>query len=136
MPSGDQAGVLAAFDELFDALVDRRDAAAGTRMFVADADAVMWGSEQEECATGHAEIAELHRGIAGSSGALAFRWHQRHAHVDRDVAWVNADGEVTVTRVGAAPRTTPYRLTAVLVRRQGRWRWHTFNGSEPHATLS
>jgi hypothetical protein len=45
-----------------------------------------------------------------------------------------ADGEVAVTPAGAAPRTSPYRLTAVLVRRDGEWRWHTFNGSEPNGT--
>jgi ketosteroid isomerase-like protein len=70
--------------------------------------------------------------IADVADDLSFRWHQRHIHVEQDVAWVNADGEVTVARAGAAPRTTPYRLTAVLVRRQGTWRWHTFNGSEPN----
>jgi ketosteroid isomerase-like protein len=89
-------------------------------------------SEQDERGTGSAEIAALHRGIADFAGEISFRWHHRHAHVAHDVAWVNADGEVTVTPAGAAPRTSPYRLTAVLVRRDGEWRWHTFNGSEPN----
>jgi ketosteroid isomerase-like protein len=132
VPTGDQADVLAAVDELFDALAGRRDANAGTRRFLDDPDTVMWGSEQDERGTGPAEIAALHRGIANFAGELSFRWHHRRAHVDHDVAWVNADGEVTVTPAGAAPRTSPYRLTAVLVRRDGEWRWHTFNGSEPN----
>jgi ketosteroid isomerase-like protein len=133
MPPDDEAAVLAAFDALFHALVDRRDAAAGTGCFVPDPHAVMWGSDQDERATGPAEIAALHRAIAGFSGDFTFRWHRRQAHVGHDVAWVNADGEVTVAPTGAAPRTSPYRLTAVLVRRAREWRWHTFNGSEPNA---
>ena len=132
MASDPELDVIAAFDELFDALVTRRDAGAGARLFVEDSRAVMWGSEREERATGPAEIAALHQGIADYPGKLTFRWRQRHAHVHDDVAWVNADGEVTVSPVGAEPRTTPYRLTAVLVRRQREWRWHTFNGSEPN----
>jgi ketosteroid isomerase-like protein len=127
--------VLAAFEQLFDVLVGRRDAEAGTRLFVNDSNTVMWGSEHGERATGHAEIGALHRGIAEFAGELSFRWHHRHAQVDGDVAWVNADGEVSVASAGAAPRTTPYRLTAVLVRRQGKWRWHTFNGSEPNVRV-
>jgi uncharacterized protein (TIGR02246 family) len=129
----DHTDVLAAFDGLFEALLARRDAEAGTRLFVDDLDAVMWGSEQHERASGRAEIAALHQGIANYHGVLSFRWHERRAHVDGDVAWVNAEGEVTVSPVGAPPHTTPYRLTAVLVRRDGQWRWHTFNGSEPGA---
>jgi ketosteroid isomerase-like protein len=132
MPFTDQADVLAAFDGLFQALLARRDAEAGTRLFVDDPSAVMWGSEQDERATGRAEIAALDQGIADYPGVLRFRWHERHAHMDGDVAWVNADGDVTVSPVGAAPQTTPYRLTAVLVRRDGEWHWHTFNGSEPN----
>ncbi|MEA2623528.1 MAG: hypothetical protein QOH61_2438 [Chloroflexota bacterium] len=132
MASDTELDVIAAFNDLFDALVTRRDAEAGARLFVEDSRAVMWGSERDERATGPAEIAALHQGIADYPGELTFRWRQRHAHVHDDVAWVNADGEVTVSPMGAEPRTTPYRLTAVLVRRQREWRWHTFNGSEPN----
>ena len=133
MPTGDQADVLLAFDELFDALLSRRDADEGAGLFLEEADTVMWGSEQHERSRGRPEIEALQREIASFAGEIAFRWHQRSVHVERDVAWVNADGEVTVTPAGAEPRKTPYRLTAVFGRRDGRWRWHTFHGSEPNA---
>jgi uncharacterized protein (TIGR02246 family) len=133
MASADTAGVLAAFEALFDALLGRRDAEASAQLFVDDG--VMWGSEQDEVASGRPEIAALHRGIAEFDGDLVFRWRLRRAHVDGDVAWVNAAGEVTVAPAGATAQTTPYRLTAVLVRREGMWRWHTFNGSEPNGSV-
>jgi ketosteroid isomerase-like protein len=132
MPSADHADVLAAFDELFEALLSSRDADAGTRLFAEEDHPVMWGSERDERASGLAQIAALHRGIVDFPGELSFRWDGRSVHVHGDAAWVNADGHVTVVPVGGEPRTTPYRLTAVLVRRASAWRWHTFNGSEPN----
>ena len=32
---------------------------------------------------------------------------------------------------GEAPTGGPYRLTAAFLRRDGRWLWHTYSGSEP-----
>ena len=124
--------ILRVFDALFAALLNQRDADAGTALFTDDADIVMWGSEDVERAMGRAAIAELHRGIAAFSGTLTFRWYERHVHVEGDAAWVNAAGELSLQVGGQAPRTGAYRLTAVLVRRHGSWRWHTFNGSEPN----
>ncbi len=45
---------------------------------------------------------------------------------DGDVAWINANGTLAV-----AGKQSDYQITAVFVRRDGRWLWHTFNGSEP-----
>ena len=47
-----------------------------------------------------------------------------------DVAWLFASGEVVVTDHGADTRV-PYRLTGVLERRNGAWKWRQFHGSEP-----
>jgi ketosteroid isomerase-like protein len=53
-------------------------------------------------------------------------------HVEGTAAWVNATGTVTLRGDAANDRTLPYRVTAVFVRRDGRWRWHTHHGSEPN----
>lgn len=126
------AEVLSVFDALFENLVRQRDAEAAAQLFLEERDPVMWGSEEHERATGHEAIAELHRSIVDYSGDLAFRWNERHVHVEGRAAWVNAAGEVVVTAAGEPPRTSSYRLTAVFVKRRGSWRWHTFNGSEPN----
>lgn len=132
MAAETETQVLAVFDELFVALAERHDAVAGTRLFVDEPDVVMWGSEEPERAVGRAEIGALHAGIAAYSGRLVFRWHRRHVHVEREAAWINADGEVVVADDGEPPRVAPYRLTAIFVWRDGARRWHTFNGSEPN----
>jgi ketosteroid isomerase-like protein len=126
-----EAAVLAAFEALFEALADRRDAEAGSVLFADDDDVAMWGSEEAEQAVGPAAIAALHRAIAASPTRLAFEWERRLVHVEGDAAWVSAAGTVRVERPGEAPRVIPYRAIAVMVRRGGGWRWHTFSASEP-----
>jgi uncharacterized protein (TIGR02246 family) len=130
---GSSTEVLSVFDALFETLTRQRDAKAGTALFADDADIIMWGSEETEQAMGREAIAELHRGIAAASRELTFRWHERHVHIEGDAAWVNAAGEVSVELPGQPPRASSYRTTAVLVRRGGTWRVHTFSGSEPSA---
>ena len=123
--------VVQVFDALFAMVTGDRDAGAGTALFATDEDVVMWGSDEDEQAVGLQAVSELHRGIAASSTELDFRWHSRHVHVEGDVAWVNAAGEVTVSPPGEEATTSPYRLTAIFVRRDAEWRWHTFSGSMP-----
>jgi len=49
--------------------------------------------------------------------------------VEGDMAWVNAVGELRVENPDAPLKIAPYRITAVFVRRDDAWRWHTFSGS-------
>ena len=124
--------VLSAFDAFFDRLTVDRDASAATALFADDDDIWMSGSDLPELAIGREAIAALHRNVVSRPFTLTFNWDERRAHAEGDVAWVNARGSVVV---GFEDRTTAklhYRITAVLVRRDGAWRWHTMNGSEPH----
>jgi ketosteroid isomerase-like protein len=131
MPDADLMAVLETFDSLFQALCEDRDARAATALFVDDEDAVMWGSQLEERAVGQRDIGELHRAIAEAPAKVAFHWSDRSVHVEDDVAWVNAAGEVVVEVDQEPPRIGAYRAIAIIVRRAGGWRWHTFHGSEP-----
>jgi ketosteroid isomerase-like protein len=94
-------------------------------------DVAMWGSEEGERADGPVAIRRLFDEIVAFRGTLRFEWRDRLVHVEGDVAWVNAAGRLVVEPEGETARTGPYRVTAVLVRRSGDWRWHTHNGSEP-----
>lgn len=125
--------MLAAFDLLHEALVARRDAEGTLALFVADDDIVMWGSGAEEVALGSAEVGELVRSIAASpqSGSLSFHWRRRLVRIEGDIAWVNAVGEFLEEKAGGGSEAGPYRVTAIFVRRDGAWRWHTHSGSEP-----
>jgi hypothetical protein len=55
----------------------------------------------------------------------------RRVTVEGDAAWVSAIGDYRYAPPGEAPTGGPFRATAVFLRRDGRWLWHTYSGSEP-----
>jgi ketosteroid isomerase-like protein len=116
-----EAEVLATFDAMREALCERRDADAAWRLFADQDDVVMWGSGPEELAVGYAAIGRLFRElVAASSDPLTFRWDFQQVRVAGDLAWVNAAGE-WVRESNGQRETGPYRITAVLVWRDGAW---------------
>jgi ketosteroid isomerase-like protein len=123
--------VVDAFEGLIDALARRRDADAAAELYATDGDVTFWGSTVDEIAIGPKAVASLLHEITESPTQLTPTWEPHRVHVEGDVAWVNAVGELRVENPGQEPRLAPYRITAVLVRRNGAWRWHTFSGSEP-----
>ena len=128
MASAEQA-VLDLFESLYRSVCEQRDADEGTRLWAGDADIAMVGSGLDEVAFGSAAVHSLLQGIAAADVSISFEWSQQRVHVEGDVAWVNAAGVLTVD--GDA---SDYRTTAIFVRREGRWLWHTHAGSEPHPT--
>jgi ketosteroid isomerase-like protein len=127
------AEILAAFDAFFDHLCANHDAAAATALFADDEDIWMSGSDLPELAIGTDAIAALHRDVASRPFTLRFTWEKRIAHREGDVGWVNASGSLLVDYDDREPTTMHYRITVVLVRREGSWHWHTMHGSEPHS---
>lgn len=126
-----EEAVLTVFDAMNAALGGRRDGDTAWRLFADEEGVVMWGSGPTEVALGYAAIGALLRGIAASpSPPFTFRWDSRLVTVAGDVAWINAIGQWVEESAGRV-ETGPYRLTAVLVRRDGTWRCHTYGGSEP-----
>ncbi len=67
------------------------------------------------------------------SRSFTLTWAARRVRVSGDVAWVNAEGVATWERPGERAARLASRQTAILVRRAGRWLWHTHDGSEPTA---
>jgi ketosteroid isomerase-like protein len=132
VPTMSDTEILAAFDAFFDRLTVDRDAAAATALFADDDDIWMSGSDLPELAIGTDAIAALHRDVVARPFTLTFSWDRRHVHSEGQVAWVNAAGSLLVEYEDKPPTTMQYRITVVLVRRDGAWRWHTMNGSEPH----
>ena len=127
--TADHDDAIRTFDALFTAACIDRDHTAAAALF-ADDGISFSGSDLAERATNKAELLALLSDIAASPNALRFAWTEKRAHVEGDVAWVNAVGTATVLGPAGA-RTIPYRVTAILRRRAGRWAWHTFAGSEP-----
>jgi uncharacterized protein (TIGR02246 family) len=123
--------VLEVFDALFTTLNVERNAGAAARLFADDQDIVMWGSILSERAYGRDAVRALLREVADSADRLHIAWERRDVRVERDAAWVNALLKIRVERDGRMVKTVPYQITAILVKSDGAWRWHTFNGSEP-----
>jgi len=122
--------VLATFDALFAALLTRGDADEAMGLF-ADEDVVFWGSGRAEQAFGRRALAELFGQIVQIGEALSFHWAERQVQIIGDAAWVSAIGDYRYTPPGESPSGGAYRLAAAFVRRDGRWLWHTYGGSEP-----
>ncbi len=129
----DTLSVLEAVDAL-DAAFAARDVAAVLELFVEDDDVVFIGSAKAEQALGRAELRRVLDALLAlpevAGGSFAIDWSARGVRIEGDIAWFTATGEATWT----SPRRTvrfPYRLSGVLLRRGGRWLWHTHHGSEP-----
>ena len=108
----------------------RRDLDGVLALFGPDPDVVVLGSGTDEKRLGRSELREqLVRDWSQSDAfCVEFGWHLVSAA--GVVAWVTADMTVRATIDGAA-MTFPGRLTAVLEKRAGRWRWMQSHFSLP-----
>jgi ketosteroid isomerase-like protein len=119
-----EAEILAAADEFFGLLANGRAEAADC--FLDEEDAALHGSEAGESLIGREAIRAFLASLFAKAGPVRFSFRERRVSVSGAVAWFTSAAEVTV---GGA--TVPYRVTGILERRDGRWRWRLFSGSEP-----
>jgi hypothetical protein len=112
----------------FTTLLEHRDPALIDE-FVDDPDVLVVGSEASEIEIGREQIAQMIKSLAAGP-AVRFTWKQTRSGSKDDVAWLFASGDAVIMDSGKETRL-PYRLTGVLERRNGRWKWRQFHGSEP-----
>ena len=112
----------------FTTLLEHRDPALIDE-FASDPDVVVVGSEANEIEIGRDQIAQMIKTLAAGP-AVRFEWKQTRSGSKGDVAWLFASGDAIVTDQGKETRL-PYRLTGVLERQSGAWKWRQFHGSEP-----
>jgi hypothetical protein len=98
--------------------------------FADDGDAVLIGSGAGELAIGRAQIEQQLKAIYAAPVMVRFEWRQTRSASKGDVGWVFAEGDVVITADGKDTRL-PYRLTGVLDRNNGAWKWRQFHGSQP-----
>jgi ketosteroid isomerase-like protein len=93
-------------------------------------DGVLVGSEAGEIARGRDAIRTLIANFHALPDRYIWDWHTLDIAAAGNVGWVFAEGEVV--RSGVEGRQSrPYRLSGVLEREDGRWRWRLFHGAEP-----
>jgi ketosteroid isomerase-like protein len=91
-------------------------------------DAALYGSERHEVAIGREAIRAFLIDLFAAAGrGPRFKLQERRISAEGEVAWFAATYEVAI----GGQVVAPYRLSGVLVRRDGRWTWTLFNGSEP-----
>ena len=120
-----EAEIFAAVDAFFEHLANGRAEAADC--FLEDEDSALHGSEVGESLFGRENIRAFLATLFAKAGSARFTFGERRASISGDIAWFVADAQVAV---GAAV-VAPYRVSGILERRDGRWRWRLFNGSEP-----
>ena len=92
-----------------------------------DADATLIGSSVGEIARGPLELRRFLEDLFATPGTISWEWDDVSVSCAGEVAWLWLDGGLVLD--GRSQR--PYRITGVLERRQGRWIWTLFHGSEP-----
>jgi ketosteroid isomerase-like protein len=122
----EEAEVVSAIDGFFESLAHRR-LEETLAAFTPEADASLYGSEISEVVVGHAALRSFFGQIYAKPHGPRFRFRDRRVSVRGDVAWFTAEAEVAF----GDEIITPYRVTGILEKREGRWLWALFSGSEP-----
>src|SRR5215212_6746156 len=112
----------------FRAAVSERRLEGVLSLFAPDADATLIGSSTGEIARGPVELrAFLERTFTSAAHAISWEWDDVSISAAGDVAWLWLEGALVLDGRSAVA----YRISGVLERRQGRWLWSLFHGSEP-----
>jgi len=120
-------GVLAAVDGLFDHIANGRHRET-VESFTDDPDVMLIGSETGELAVGPEALRAFFADLYAQPYRVIFTLPERRVSAMGNVAWLTGEGTY---RLSTGGEEKPYRLTAVLERRQERWLWQLFSGSEP-----
>jgi ketosteroid isomerase-like protein len=111
----------------FRAAVSERRLEGVLSLFAPDADATLMGSSAGEIARGPRELRTFLKRIFSSPHRVSWEWDDVSISCAGEVAWLWLEGALVLD--GRSDRA--YRISGVLERRQGRWLWSLFHGSEP-----
>jgi ketosteroid isomerase-like protein len=111
----------------FRAAVTERRLEGVLALFAPDADATLIGSSLGEIARGPIELRTFLKKIFSAAQTISWEWDDVSISRAGDVAWLWLEGALALD--GRSDRA--YRISGVLERRQGRWLWSLFHGSEP-----
>ncbi|HEY7273116.1 MAG TPA: nuclear transport factor 2 family protein [Actinoplanes sp.] len=126
------AAVLSAADRLSAAFA-ARDVDAALDCFVVGDHIGYAGSERAETATGRDAVSALFTAVFARDEAYSWRVREARVHAYSGCAYLFAEAD-GVARTDAG-ETVPfsYRISGVLEKDGGRWRWRHCQGAEPTA---
>jgi ketosteroid isomerase-like protein len=119
--------VLAALDTLLGHIANGR-LSETMACFTADADVTLLGSDLEDRCLGPEAIRAHFAALYAQPFRVLFDFPERRVSAHGHIAWLAAEGSY---RLSNGDGEGPYRLAGVLERRQDRWLWQLFSGSEP-----
>jgi len=117
--------------EKFNEVAGSGDMAALMSQFDDGADIMLIGSDKGEVFKGRAAMEGW---VLSLFKENRFGWQMDRVDISNhgDTAWAFVEGKMIVRDTsGKVWKTTPYRFTAVLVRRGDGWAWRLFHGSVP-----
>ena len=117
--------VLAVLERYGEALRNN-DPEALIAVFTGDEDTMLIGAISGEFAIGASQVAALFRRVFVEPQHMSMVWDRVEVFCSGEVAWFAADGAIV-----AWDTLIPYRLTGVLERRAGQWKFAQFHGSAP-----
>jgi ketosteroid isomerase-like protein len=111
----------------FRAAVTQRRLEGVLALFAPDADATLIGSSLGEIARGPIELRRFLESMFAGPQTVGWEWDDVSVSCAGEIAWLWLEGALVLD--GRSDRA--YRISGVLERRQGRWLWSLFHGSEP-----
>jgi ketosteroid isomerase-like protein len=111
----------------FRAAVSQRRIEGVLALFAPDADTTLIGSSLGEIARGPLGLRAFLERLFAEPRTVGWEWDDVSISRAGDVAWLWLEGALVLD--GRSDRA--YRISGVLERRQGRWLWSLFHGSEP-----
>lgn len=116
--------------------LDRLNALVGSKdmgivhAFDDEADVLLVGSEADEVIRGRPALKAFFETLFAQPFTIGWNWSRLDTGTLGNVLWFFAEGHVVLDRDGKLTRR-PYRLSGVLIRRDGGLHWRLFHGSEP-----
>jgi len=124
----DERAIFSAVDRFLEGVAAKR-LEQTLAAFSGDPDCKLIGSEAGEEALGPAALRRFFVGMFARPSIFSVTWRSRRASINGDTAWFSAEVDA---HMSTSDRTGPYRITGVLVRRDGLWLWQLYHGGEPH----
>lgn len=127
--------VLSAVDA-FDAAFRARDLVAAQAVWAMDQpDVVIFGSGPGEDFFGPEAVQTCFATVMSRTTTHGWRWVDRRVSIVGDIAWLVAIAPWQTVQPDGTVSERPYRVTGVLVRGEGGWRWRQYHGSEPIGSI-
>ena len=129
----DEATALEAVNGVLERLVSLlRSRDVGQIMSVFTEDAILFGSDAQEVASGASELQAFFESILAQPMTILWTWDALFVRQLSDTIWFVGPAALHVLSDAGSEQVYPYRLSGVLTRQpRDKWALAMFNGSEP-----